>query len=66
MGNAGAQMQVAQIHRFSLEATQFLGIKKQQMKKSPDQAKISEYNCIHLPLQDLFLSEQRTRLVLLL
>lgn len=28
MGNAGAQMQVAQIRRFSLEATQFLGIKK--------------------------------------
>lgn len=58
MGNAGAQMQVAQIHRFSLGATQFLGIKKQStnQKNSSGQAEISEYNCIHLPLQDSFLT----------
>lgn len=32
-------------------------------KKNPDQAEISEYNCIHLSVQDSFLTEQSTRLV---
>lgn len=35
MGNAGAQMQVAQILRFSLEVTQFLGIKKTTNQPKP-------------------------------
>lgn len=45
-------MQVDQILRFSLEVTQFLGIKKQPTNQNPEQAEISEYNCTDLPLQD--------------
>lgn len=55
VGNAGAQVQVARIRRFSLEGTQFLHLKK------TDQAEISECGCSHLPLQDSFFTRAKNK-----
>lgn len=45
-GNAGAQMQVAQILRFSLEAPQFVGIKNQPTNQKETQTRLRFLNTI--------------------
>lgn len=47
---------MAQIHRFSLEATQFL-----HLEKKLDQAQISGCDCRHLHLQDSFFTRAKNK-----
>lgn len=67
MGNAGAQIQVAQIHSFSLEATQYLEIKIQLTNQEKPQTRRFLNTIAATSLcRTSFLTEQRTRLLLLL